>query len=312
MRHFLGWFLFVASPLLFAQGNDAARPSDPGRTSNDPERIIALYERAVRGEALAQDELGDRYYRGRGVPQNYSMAAFWFQKLAEQGNSTGENNLGFLYENGYGVPHDPAEAAKWYRKAADHNNYTAQANLGVLYKRGQGVPQDYNEAQRWIRSAAEHNAPAGQNQLGLLYKEGRGVAQDDVQAVQWFRRAAERGDAWGAFNLGTMYKEGRGVPKDLAQAQLWFQRSAQKGNRAAAGELKEQNPSSPAPSQAAAKPLQLDEVVESLQKGLPPKGMAKLVRQFGVDFSVDPNVEKSLRAAGADGDLLYVIATNKK
>jgi TPR repeat protein len=37
---------------------------------------------------------------------------------------------------------DYTEAAKWYRKAAEQGDARAQANLGVLYQFGWGVPQD--------------------------------------------------------------------------------------------------------------------------------------------------------------------------
>src|ERR1041385_4414350 len=76
------------------------------------DHVIAAYEKAVQGDTKAQVELGDRYFKGRGVSKNQSMAAFWFQKAADLGNGTGANNLGFLYENGYGVPQDAAKAAQ--------------------------------------------------------------------------------------------------------------------------------------------------------------------------------------------------------
>src|SRR5262249_25786659 len=149
---------------------------------------------------------------------------------------------------------------------------------------------------------------------GNIHKDGRGVPRDDSAAVEWFRKAADRGDAWGEFNLGTMYRDGRGLQKDPALAQVWFQKAAQQGNRAAAAELS--GGAAPAtkggPVTPSTQPLHLEEVVDGLQKGLPPKGMAKLVKQFGVDFTVNGDAEKSLRAAGADGDLLYAIATNKR
>jgi hypothetical protein len=63
---------------------------------------------------------------------------------------------------------------------------------------------------------------------------------------------------------------------------------------------------------AGPKPLALAEIEEALTNGLPPKGITKLVNQYGVDFALTKEVEQRLREKGADGDLLVAIATNKK
>ena len=47
------------------------------------------------------------------------------------------------------------EAAKWYRKAAEQGDDAAQYYLGVCYANGQGVAQGYVEAVKWFRKAAE-------------------------------------------------------------------------------------------------------------------------------------------------------------
>lgn len=95
---------------------------------------------ADRGDEEAQDDLGELYLNG-GVlkeedgpagksrpfvrdngggdfPKDYSVAAMWLRKSAEQGNSDAQNDLGLLYEEGNGVPQDLAEAYFWYSLAA--------------------------------------------------------------------------------------------------------------------------------------------------------------------------------------------------
>ena len=51
-------------------------------------------------------------------------------------------NLGLSYERGTGVPRDYTAAARWFRKAAEQNLMPAQRDLGVLYFTGTGVPKD--------------------------------------------------------------------------------------------------------------------------------------------------------------------------
>jgi excisionase family DNA binding protein len=62
--------------------------------------------------------------------------------------------LGAMYDNGRGVPQDFALAAKWYRRAADEGDPVAQTSLGFMYYSGRGVPQDDVLAHAWFNLAA--------------------------------------------------------------------------------------------------------------------------------------------------------------
>jgi len=59
-----------------------------------------------------------------------------------------------IYDNGKGVPQDYSEAAKWYRKAAEQGHAEAQYNLGVSCAKGEGVKQDYSLAYIWLSLSA--------------------------------------------------------------------------------------------------------------------------------------------------------------
>ena len=63
---------------------------------------------------------------------------------------------------------------------------------------------------------------------------------------------------------------------------------------------------------AGLKPLGLAEIEDALKNGLPNARVTTLVKEFGVDFAVTDEVEKRLRAAGADSDLLLAIMKAKK
>jgi len=56
------------------------------------------------------------YQHGKGVQQDYTTAAKWYRKAAEQGILNAQNNLGCMYYDGKGVPQDDAEAARWFFK----------------------------------------------------------------------------------------------------------------------------------------------------------------------------------------------------
>ena len=147
---------------------------------------------AVQGYADAQYNLGDMYYLGRGVPQDYAEAMKWYRKAATQGHAWAQISLGGMYHDVRGVPKDYAEAMKWYRKAAAQEHDSAQYILGNMYRLGLGVPKDDAEAVRWYRKAAAQEHASAQYWLGVMYRNGYGVPKDDAEAERWFRKAARQ------------------------------------------------------------------------------------------------------------------------
>jgi TPR repeat protein len=120
---------------------------------------------------------------------DYAQPFETFQRLAKEGDAEGQFYLADLYYR----KRNFTEAAEWYRKAADQEHLLAQFNLGSLYMVGLGVEQDFVEAAKWYRKAAEQGDGEAQNNLGLMYFKGEGVEQDSVQAYMWLIIAVESG-----------------------------------------------------------------------------------------------------------------------
>ena len=76
--------------------------------------------------------MGVAYDYGRGVQQDYSEAAKWFKKAAEQGDATAQFNLGLAYEQGKGVAQDNRLAVKWYEKAAEQGDVDAKCKFDEM------------------------------------------------------------------------------------------------------------------------------------------------------------------------------------
>ena len=163
-------------------------------TSSLPADIKTLRKQAEAGDAKSQYSLGEAYYFGRGVTQDYAEAMKWYRMAGDHGYAAAQNNLGQMYKYGQGVPQDHAEAVKWYKKAAEKGDAQAQSNLGVAYFKGRGIPQDYAEAVKWTRKAAEQGVAIAQFNLGVAYAKGQGVPKDQVQSYCFFSLAAS-GDA---------------------------------------------------------------------------------------------------------------------
>lgn len=73
---------------------------------------------AERGNAHAQAQLGFMYATGRSIPQNSTLAAYWYRRSAEQGNPAAQHLLGLVYDKGFGVPPDYVLAHMWLNLAA--------------------------------------------------------------------------------------------------------------------------------------------------------------------------------------------------
>ena len=90
------------------------------RTGDYPRAIKKVGPAAERGDARAQTYLGFMYQYGRGVAQNYALAAYWYRRGAEQGNPMAQHLLGLLFDKGLGVPINHVAAHVWLSLAASH------------------------------------------------------------------------------------------------------------------------------------------------------------------------------------------------
>ncbi len=114
--------------------------------------LAQLTEAAGKGDAKAQNDLGDLYLHGRGVEKNPAEAVKWFQKAARARNAKALTTLGDCYLAGDGVGKDHEEAVRSYHIAAEQGHGDAQYALGSLHARGHGkeVPINYTKAFKWL------------------------------------------------------------------------------------------------------------------------------------------------------------------
>jgi TPR repeat protein len=145
------------------------------------------------------------------------------EEAARQGHALAQNNLGFMYEKGRGgLEKSDAEAVRYYKLAADQGYALAQNNLGVMYEKGRGgLEKSDAEAVRYYKLAADQANTLAQCNLGRMYENGRGgLEKSDAEAVQYYRLAADQGHASAQYNLGRMYENSRGslektMPPDI-------------------------------------------------------------------------------------------------
>jgi hypothetical protein len=97
-----------------------------------------------------------------------------------------------MYYKGQGVPQDYTQAVRWLRLAAGQGIDVAQNQLGLMYYKGQGVPLDYTQAHVWLNLATSNITNGGDDQK--KYAEARDLVAMDMtpqQIAEAQRRARE-------------------------------------------------------------------------------------------------------------------------
>jgi hypothetical protein len=187
-----------------------------------------FYRKAAELNHLsAQYNLGQLYYQGSGVVQNYEEAVFWYRKAAEQNQPDAQFALGCTCLKGIGIAKNYEEAAYWYRKAIDQNHHRAQTYLGTMYMDSLWAEHDDELAFLWFQESAKQGESYAQFNLGLIYSNGRGVEPDDKIAALWFQKAADQGNPDAQFALGKIYAIGESVEQNLETALSWIRKAAE-------------------------------------------------------------------------------------
>ena len=100
-------------------------------TTSDEEIIERTMKRVEAGDAHAMSNMGDYYYRGKGLPQDYDKALEFWQRAGEHGWTRAYNNIGTLYSRGEHVIMDKKKARHYYELAAMGGNAYVRHNLGA-------------------------------------------------------------------------------------------------------------------------------------------------------------------------------------
>ena len=95
------------------------------------EEIETIQKLAYNGNADAQKKLGDMYFFGTGLNQDYQKAFTCYMQSAEQGNADAQYQLGLIYYEGKGVSINYHNAYLYY--ALSYINGNGSAYLDGMY-----------------------------------------------------------------------------------------------------------------------------------------------------------------------------------
>lgn len=188
--------------------------------------IRGVYTRAAQGEAEAQNEVGNWYFRGRHVEQDYRLAAQWWLRAARQGHSRATGNLGLCYKMGYGVDPDSVRATRLILKSINDGNNELEQMCETAAEQGDvfcnsllawrmrrmraGVEIFPERAFPYLERAAERGSMENMMRLGLSQYNLRHYDQ----AFRWFSAAEAAGNNDARYFAGKMLMDGQGTEQN--------------------------------------------------------------------------------------------------
>ncbi|KAK8841907.1 hypothetical protein M9Y10_026859 [Tritrichomonas musculus] len=200
-------------------------------------------------------KLGNIYFNGYGVKQDFLKARIYYQKSAEFDNLDALFNLGFIYENGHGVNINYLKAREYYKLSKnsyylyfagsmflygdfcklDHDEslkcfeqFLEQEDINKLFSGLADIPRsnskEYYRITCYYESLSEQIKTDIYRNLGDLYEK----KHEYSKAKNFYELAACRHDNASICLLGTLYYNGYGVKQDFIKARECYELAAQK------------------------------------------------------------------------------------
>lgn len=124
-----------AKQLLKELFNTEDQNIDKVKQSNYKKLYVRCRRAAESGNSKAQYNLGQFYFHGEVIEQDFHEAFEWFKKSAEQGDSNSQYMVGYLYHIGIGgIDQSYDEAIKWLQKSVNQGNVEAKMELEKVYE----------------------------------------------------------------------------------------------------------------------------------------------------------------------------------
>ncbi|XP_072171431.1 uncharacterized protein [Diadema setosum] len=206
---------------------------------DEDEAVQHFQASSSAGYAKGQYNLGICYDQGKGVPQDYKLAADQFRHAAHQGHPHAQYKLGVyhLYGQG-GVEQSERRAITLMMKAASADVTQAQSYLGVYFMTRE-VP-DSKKAVPILKKAAAKEEPEALYHLAVCYEFGWGVVHNEAKAASLYHSASKHDHAPALYALGMFYEEGLGgLPVDECEARVLYSKASSLGFEKASQRLLE-------------------------------------------------------------------------
>ncbi len=207
-----------------------------------------LLAKARKGDAIAQNEVGDHFSFGFKtsankiiVRQSLTSAFAWYERAAKQDVVEALTNLADFLSEGKGCEKDINKAVDYYLLAIQKGSSRAALNLGTVY-RDKG---NFTKAFEYYLLADKLNNVDYSFTIGLCYYYGLGVSIDKEIACKHFLKVSgNKAQAHTQYEvdeanyiLGVSYLTGEGVNKSLQKARAFLTLANQDNDHRSAKEL---------------------------------------------------------------------------
>lgn len=207
---------------------------------NNKANIAACTSLADKGDANAQNTLGEIYYKEALKNKSYhTKARLLFEKAAKQGLAKAQYNLGSMYRDEF---NNFPIALSWFEKAAAQGNLDAQNSIGYIYENASGgqPPRHYyfdengenidpelpDLIAKFVTNESSLPSSIYPRAIYPISDYGQGVNPDINKAIEWYKMAAIQGHPLAQTNLAYFYLIGFGVDKDVKVAFELYQSAA--------------------------------------------------------------------------------------
>ncbi|MDR1285413.1 MAG: sel1 repeat family protein [Campylobacteraceae bacterium] len=149
-------FLLVLLSLIACK-NDDFKKGVEAYEKEDFATAKLFYEKSCDdGYIEGCNNLGELYYYGKGIEQNYTKAGKIFQKTCEKKSGHGCRFVGIFYYHGYGdIEESDEKAAEYRKKSCDYKDAIGCLNTGNSYRFGTGVRKDLQIALDYVKKSCE-------------------------------------------------------------------------------------------------------------------------------------------------------------
>ncbi|MBD5232012.1 MAG: sel1 repeat family protein [Bacteroidales bacterium] len=187
-----------------------------------------IADAAEKGDAAAQNTVGEWYYNGENFKQSYLKAIQWWLRAQKQDYPQASSNLARCYLNGHGVTADTTRAAGLMKRAirlgdkealaatvtaADSGCHWAAALMADIYNTGLGEGVNRIKANKALAAKYRQIAATGGDAASKLeYAMSLLNAKKFPEAIVEFTPLASAGNPSALFWTGKMRLEGLGIP----------------------------------------------------------------------------------------------------
>ena len=208
-----------------------------GSPEQDRRAVQYLIDAANARIPGAARELAALYELGRGVPQDFELAARYYRTAGSEGDAASAFSLSRLYRDGLAAA-PSATAADDMAKLGlltlltdiSLGQCSALMTVAQLYETGDLISPNEEAAAAWYQAAADSGNPRAMAAIAQRYYGGFGVTPNIDLAIEWWQRAAAFGSAESMANIGLLYATGDGVEINPLEAQRWLTQAAENGN----------------------------------------------------------------------------------